>query len=564
MKGGTVMMTSRVVHEADAVSLQIGNLVKDARCLQGIAVRGEVKNHREVNGHHFFDLCGSNSAIACVAWKSVHLSAAPTGVVVLTLRGASWDARRGRLQLVAYECEAVSAELEINRVRAMLRDSLVREGLLPRQARPLPDVPSHLAIVTSSESAAESDMLQGRHERWANLRTTCLHTRVQGCDAWRGVVASLDAIALLRPPVDLVICARGGGSTTELSGVFDHEQVVRAILRAAVPVICAVGHECDRHLAEEAADYRAKTPSSAVELGIPRKLDLAEGVHGTARTLRAAAIQRAVETRRSLLPLEQKLCQIASAASERARTHLRLLQQSFQSAMIAGSKCIDAGARQLETALQLQIVATRAQAAMRLTLLCRGAQQRARDLAVGLEDQRADISRLTLAVQQASAQRRAQHAAIILALTIALQSAADRAVLSSRAPHDRLRLQIRSAATLLVARRSLKQLHWQVAGRSCASLNLSRSILEQRREELQTKGSDVRRNHMIAIARLRDDLLRAQSPRKRSWPQVFSAEKEAQEELRYAHACTVGQSICIRLADGEVVAVVKRIKLDSL
>jgi exodeoxyribonuclease VII large subunit len=403
-------------------------------------------------------------------------------------------------------------------------------------------------------------MLQGRQERWPKLRTTCLHSRVQGQDAWRDIVAALDRVALLRPPVDLVVCARGGGGTAELSEVFDNEQVVRAILRVPVPVICAVGHECDRHLAEEAADYRAKTPSSAVDLGIPRKSELVQRLHGAARTLHAAAVQRAVNTRAALLPLEQKLLHDASAVSARSRAHLRLLQQSFQSAVLAGSKCIGVGATRLETALRLQIVATRAKATTRLTLLRGGVEQDARALAGLIEDHRSDTSRLSLAAERASAHRRAGFEASVLALRSALQTAAHRAVLRLRGPHEKLLLQLQSRATLSVAQQHLRQLRWQAKERNCGSLCLSRSTLEKCREDLQTKSCDGRRSHTAALATLRGDLFRARSPRKRTWPQVFLAESAAQA-LRSARTCAVGQSICIRLPDGEIVAAVRRIKL---
>ena len=101
-----------------------------------------------------------------------------------------------------------------------------------------------------------------------------MHTRVQGRDARQSLVDSLGAVQHLRPPADLVVCSRGGGGAAELSEVFDDEAVVRAILRMQVPVICAVGHECDRLLAEEAADYRAKTPSSAIDMAVPWRRDV--------------------------------------------------------------------------------------------------------------------------------------------------------------------------------------------------------------------------------------------------------------------------------------------------
>ena len=50
--------------------------------------------------------------------------------------------------------------------------------------------------------------------------------------------------------------------------------LARACLTLQPPLICAIGHENNVLLCEEIADYRAKTPSSAVEVAVPWKSKL--------------------------------------------------------------------------------------------------------------------------------------------------------------------------------------------------------------------------------------------------------------------------------------------------
>ena len=78
---------------------------------------------------------------------------------------------------------------------------------------------------------------------------------------------------------DVVIVARGGGSTDDLSA-FNDERVVRAVAACRVPTISAVGHEIDVTLTDLAADVRAATPSQAAELVVARRDDFEARIEG--------------------------------------------------------------------------------------------------------------------------------------------------------------------------------------------------------------------------------------------------------------------------------------------
>ena len=126
--------------------------------------------------------------------------------------------------------------------------------------------------------------------------------RVQGEKAPELIVTAFQRLQRL-PELDVVIVARGGGSSEDLS-CFNDERVAREIANCKVPVVSGVGHEIDMTIADLVADQRAATPSNAAELVLAERHALQDLIENIERNL-----QRAMESRidRSRLQLERNL-----------------------------------------------------------------------------------------------------------------------------------------------------------------------------------------------------------------------------------------------------------------
>jgi exodeoxyribonuclease VII large subunit len=249
---------------------------------------------------------------------------------------------RGEYELIVEALDPVGAgALQV--AFEQLRDRLQAEGLFsPERKRPLPVFPGRVGVVTSPSGAAIRDILNVISRRTRTVHVLFSPARVQGDGAGRDIAR---AIKLLNDHherarqegrsndlVDVLIVGRGGGSTEDL-WAFNEEEVARAILASAIPIISAVGHETDFTIADFVADRRAPTPSAAAELVAAREDQLCSALAQTGQTL-SRLMRYKIVTARSRVQ-EQALSQAfdevrgrlreADAATSSARHRLQIL-----------------------------------------------------------------------------------------------------------------------------------------------------------------------------------------------------------------------------------------------
>lgn len=291
-----------------------------------VRVVGEVSGFRD-RTHWYFDLKDEEAVISCVMFAQANRRAGFTvengQQVVVTGRVDFFD-RQGRTQVYVESIEAVGAgplEAQFRRLVAELREL---GWFDPARKRQLPAFPRRIGVVTSRTGAALQDVLVTAARRCPAVEIAVIDSRVQG-DGAAGEVAR--AIGWLsreheRLGIDAVLVTRGGGSMEDL-WAFNERIVGEAILKCAVPIVAAIGHETDVTIAELVADERCATPTQAAMRLTPDRDALIEQIAQWRARSRVSLSRRVEHAAQRLASLRRRRV-IAAPAELLARAQERL------------------------------------------------------------------------------------------------------------------------------------------------------------------------------------------------------------------------------------------------
>ena len=333
-------MSTRFPSSANASAerqvLSVSQLNRQARMtieqrFNQIWVSGELSSFaRPGSGHWYFTLKDSDAQVRCAMFANANRRARmqPANGQQVLLRGrVSLYEGRGEFQIIVEHMEP-AGEGALRAAFDALKRQLNAEGLFDAaRKQAIPDLPEHVAVVTSPTGAALKDVLSVWRRRFPALAVTVVPTSVQGNDAEKEILYALERAAALQP--DVILLTRGGGSMEDL-WVFNAESIARAIAAIEIPIVCAVGHEIDVSISDFVADLRAPTPSAAAELIAPDGEELAQILLQQVRRLRLMLTANLREKRLSVQNITLGLINPArycEHASQRLdELHTRLLR----------------------------------------------------------------------------------------------------------------------------------------------------------------------------------------------------------------------------------------------
>ncbi|MBR5736279.1 MAG: exodeoxyribonuclease VII large subunit [Bacteroidales bacterium] len=151
--------------------------------------------------------------------------------------------------------------------RQKILDRLEKEGMLDmNRTLPLPDLPRRFAVISAETAAGYGDFMNHLHGNGLGYKfsTELFNAPMQGTDAPAGIIAALDRVAQRAEDFDAVLIIRGGGSNFDLACFDDYDLAVN-IAQYPLPVLTAIGHERDCHVADLVAHTYLKTPTALAD-----------------------------------------------------------------------------------------------------------------------------------------------------------------------------------------------------------------------------------------------------------------------------------------------------------
>ena len=145
-------------------------------------------------------------------------------------------------------------------------EKLTAGGYLEMQQElALPELPYRLAVITSKTAAGYGDFRRHLLENEAGyaFRLDLYEALMQGEQAPASIVSAI--LEAQEQPYDALLILRGGGSEMDLA-CFDDYDLAVAIATCPVPVITAIGHDRDFHIADLVANRYVKTPTALADL----------------------------------------------------------------------------------------------------------------------------------------------------------------------------------------------------------------------------------------------------------------------------------------------------------
>lgn len=256
------------------VNKYIKNILELDVILSGVFVQGELSNFKSSGGHFYFTLKDENSSLSCVMFKynASNLKFTPeNGLEVMLFGNVSIYEKTGSMQIYVelmepYGIGALNLSIE------QLKKKLLEKGILnENHKKPIPETITNVALITSPTGAVVHDMIKITKARNNNINLIIIPAIVQGNDAEASIINAIEMTNQYNK-IDVIILARGGGSTEDLMP-FNTEGVAMAIYYSAIPLISAIGHETDFTISDLVADLRASTPSNAIELCIKESIN---------------------------------------------------------------------------------------------------------------------------------------------------------------------------------------------------------------------------------------------------------------------------------------------------
>ncbi|MDC0625386.1 exodeoxyribonuclease VII large subunit [Alphaproteobacteria bacterium] len=250
-----------------------------------VRIKGEISEIRvATKGQIYITLKDKNSILSAVVWeqKKRSLTFEPEIGMEVTLTGrvTTWSKFKTTYQIDVDKIE-IAGEGALLKIIEERKKRLKEKGYFDQETKKkIPYLPSRIGVITSPTGSVIHDIINRVSERF-KTPIDLWPVAVQGTEAPQNIIDAINGFNSIddQNKPDVIIIARGGGSTEDLMA-FNDEQLAVAVSASDIPIISAIGHETDTTIIDYVSDLRASTPTAAAELAVPVKLELTHIVSG--------------------------------------------------------------------------------------------------------------------------------------------------------------------------------------------------------------------------------------------------------------------------------------------
>ena len=244
-----------------------------------VRIRGEISELKNASsGHIYLTLKDRNSILNATIWnqKKNYLSIMPEiGMEVIVTGKISTYAKSISTYSINIDKIELAGEGAILKLIEDRKKRLKQKGFFEDiHKKKIPYLPNKIGVITSSTGSVIHDIINRIKDRFP-IDIDIWPVAVQGVNSATDIIFAIQGFNSnnFDTKPDVIIIARGGGSTEDLMS-FNDEQLAIAVYDSVIPIISAIGHETDNPIIDYVSDLRASTPTSAAEKAVPMLSEL--------------------------------------------------------------------------------------------------------------------------------------------------------------------------------------------------------------------------------------------------------------------------------------------------
>ncbi len=243
-----------------------------------VKIKGEISEIKTATkGQIYLTLKDQESILSGVIWeqKKKYLEIIPElGLeIIATGKITTWSRFKTTYQIDIDKIE-IAGEGALLKLIDERKKRLQKKGYFDEDKKILlPYLPTRIGIITSPTGSVVHDIINRVNDRFP-MPLDIWPVSVQGTDAVSNISEAIEGFNQMnKDQPDVIIIARGGGSTEDLMA-FNDEELALKVFNSKIPIVSAIGHETDNTIIDLVSDLRASTPTAAAEKTVPLKNDI--------------------------------------------------------------------------------------------------------------------------------------------------------------------------------------------------------------------------------------------------------------------------------------------------